>query len=249
LRIPKGAAPILTPPKTIVVADPDGARCLKLAAMVKRLDYNVFLASNGSDLIRMTSGIIPNAVLLDLDMPPVSGQPCLEALRSNRSLSMIRVITVSDAGRTTDLVASTSRGAAGYVTRPVSPTELYRTVQKLIESRPRNFLRIRVLFKATVITGTTGRATFATALSEQGVFIRTLKPFPEGTKVKVSLELPTPKPLVLDGEVLYAVKEAPDGLAEPGMGIKFTGLAQSIQAGLRKFIEDQVIGEGGEGLL
>lgn len=231
------------------MADPDAARCLKLATMVKRLDYNVFLASNGSDLVRMTSGIIPNAVLLDLEMPPVSGQSCLEALRSNRSLGMIRIITISEVGRTTDLVASLSRGAVGYVTRPVSPTELYRTVQKHIESRPRNFLRIRVLFKATVITGATGRATFATALSEQGVFIRTLKPFPGGTRLKVSLELPTPKPLVLEGEVLYAVKEMPDGLSEPGMGIRFVNLDSNIQAGLRKFIEDQVVGEGGEGLL
>ncbi|MBE7414599.1 MAG: response regulator [Deltaproteobacteria bacterium] len=231
------------------MADPDASRCLKLATMVKRLDYNVFLASNGSDLVRITSGIIPNAVLLDLDMPPISGQPCLEALRSNRSLSIIKRITTSEVGRTTDLLASLSRGASGYVTRPVSPTELYRTIQKLIEPRPRNFLRIRVLFKATVITGATGRATFATALSEQGVFIRTLKPFAEGTKVRVSLELPTPKPLVLDGEVLYAVKEMPDKLSEPGMGIRFVGLDPNIQAGLHKFIEDQVIGEGGEGLL
>lgn len=239
---------ILTAPKNILVADPDPKRCLRLAAIVKRLDYNVFLASNSPDLTRITLGIIPHAVLLDLDMPPVAGQPGLESMRANRSLAIMKIISVGEKARLTDLEASISRGANAYVTRPISPTELYRTLQKHLEPRPRHFLRIRVLFKTTVISGTTGRASFATALSEQGIFIRTLKPFPAGTRVKVSLDLPSPKPIVLDAEVLYAIAPEPDRLTDPGMGLKFVDMASEIQAGMRKFIEEQLMGEGWEGI-
>lgn len=194
-------------------------------------------------------GIIPHAVLLDLDMPPVAGQPIIEAMKANRSLAVMKIITVGDRARQKELDLSIKRGANAYVARPISPTELYRTIQKHIEPKPRNFLRIKVLFKSTVISGTTGRTSFATALSEQGIFIRTLKPFPVGTRVKVALELPSPEPIVLDAEVLYTVLPEPDRLTDPGMGLKFVDMSSDIQAGMRKFIEDQLMGEGWEGVL
>ncbi|HBG46986.1 MAG TPA: hypothetical protein DDW94_08355 [Deltaproteobacteria bacterium] len=216
---------------------------------MKRLDYNVFLASNNPDLTRITSGIIPHILLLDIDMPPIAGQPCLEALRANRSLGIMKIITVAEKERAAELEASLKKGACAFATRPVSPTELYRTIQKEIEPRPRQFLRIKVLFKATVITGTTGRVSFATALSEQGAFIRTMKPLPVGSRLKVSLELPTPKPLVLDAEVLYTLAQGPEKLVDPGMGLRFVDMSAEIQAGLRRFVEEQILGEGWEGLL
>ena len=64
------------------------------------------MASNSPDLTRITLGIIPHAVLLDLDMPPVAGQPSLESMRANRSLAIMKIISVGEKARLTDLEAS-----------------------------------------------------------------------------------------------------------------------------------------------
>lgn len=175
-------------------------------------------------------------------MPPVEGQTALQAVRGNSSLGIIKVITISDKAGQQELEATIARGANGYLIRPLTPTELYRTIHKHIEPHPRQVPRLNVIFRATVFTGTTGRSLFATVISELGVFVRTLKPLPKGSLIKLSLDLPSAKPIVLEGEVIYVVGPERVAVEEPGMGIKFVSLDKEIQTGLRRFIDEHLTG-------
>lgn len=194
--------------------------------------------------MRIANGIMPNLILLDLRLPLLEGKTCLEKIRSDNHLDMIKIVTVSDRADLSFLEESIGKGANGYIIRPLAPTELYRTIQKTTGGDVRQFPRLRVIFKATIFKDGTGRTTFATMLSEQGAFIRSINPFPEGTKLKLSLDLPAAKPLHMDGEVIYTVKYNPkDVFYEPGMGIKFLNLSNDLRLGLRKFIEGQLGGD------
>lgn len=232
----------LSPPKNILVADPDRHRCINTAYLLKRLEYNSFIAVNIHDFILITNGILPNLILLDLRMPYIEGQTCIEKIRSDRRLSNIKVIVALERADE-KYVDTLGKDADAYIFRPVSPTELYRDIHKLIEPHPREIPRLRVLFRTVITAGGTTKAYFATAISEKGIFIRTLKALPAGTRVRMTLDLPSPKPVVFDGEVLYELKRGKDDLNEPGMGIKFLDLSDETRSGLRKFIEDQLAGE------
>ncbi|MBI1912969.1 MAG: response regulator [Deltaproteobacteria bacterium] len=197
----------------------------------------------GLDILRIANGIMPNLILLDVNMPPIEGQNCLEKLRSTKMYSIIKIVMVGDRSEKANLEKSVKKGAEGYITRPISATELYRTVHNLVELHPRQIPRLRVIFKTTIFVGNTGRSSFATRISEQGAFIHSLNPLPVNTKIKLALDLPSEKPLTLDGEVIYVVKPGQEKYIEPGMGIRFLNLDREIQLGLRKFIEDQLTGE------
>lgn len=232
---------IQSPPKNILVADVDYKKALRLAAVVKRLEYNVFVATSAADITRLTSGLIPNLILLEIGMPQASS----EALRTNKTLSMTKIITVAEKDKLTELEGSLKKGANGYLVRPIGATALYRTIHGQIEPHPRQAPRLKVIFKVNITSGNTARATFATAMSEQGIFVRTVKPLEVGTKVKLALDLPSARPIAVDGEVIYSIPEDTEKLAEPGMGIKFIDIAKDLQEGLRRFIDEQITGESG----
>ncbi|MBI4948887.1 MAG: hypothetical protein HY955_01940, partial [Deltaproteobacteria bacterium] len=83
--------------KNMLVADPDQRRSLRAAIMLKRFEYNVFVASGSAELLRIADYAMPNLILLDLRMPFVENRTCLEAIRSERGLDPVKVITTSDA--------------------------------------------------------------------------------------------------------------------------------------------------------
>lgn len=229
-------------PKSILVVDNDELRSFNLAILCKRFDFNIFSAKQGFEFTRIVNGVLPHIVLLNIRMPLIDGKSCLDYIRGNSNLNMIKVITMSDEGDKAMLEESMTKGADGFITLPVSPTKLYAAIEKLGESRARKVPRLRLIFRATITDGTNSRKAFATVLSENGVFIRSTKPFPKDTKIKVHLDLPSARPIHLDGVVLYTVeiKGGTHKNYEPGMGIKFTDMPPEINVGIRGFIEGQL---------
>lgn len=232
----------LSPPKNILVADPDRIRCLKTAHLLKRLEYNSFVAINIHDLLLITNGVMPNLILLDIRMPFLEGQTCLERIKSDHKLSIIKVIMTAEKNDEKSL-ETIGKGADGRIMRPVMPTGLYREIHRLIEPHPREIPRLRVLFKVVVASGSFTKAYFATMLSEKGVFIRTLNALPVGENVRLSLDLPSAKPVAFEGNVIYGIKKTTEEISEPGMGIRFINIDPDMQMKLRRFIEDQLTGE------
>lgn len=227
-------------PKNILVADADSLRGLHTALLLKRFEYNVFTAENSLDLLRIVNGVLPNLVLLDLGFSFSNGEDSLGKIREDKALDIIKIVMAGERSCLKDLEESLGNGADGYVLRPFSPSALYGAIQTLTGSR-RKTPRLRVLFKVTILDGSARSAFFATTLSEMGLFIRTLNPLPEGTRIKMHLELPSPKPVLLDGEVIYQVRKS-EGLSEPGMGVRFLNIGRGVEH-LRKFIEGELAGE------
>ncbi len=233
------------PPKNILVAFPDRERCLATAQLVKRLEYNSFIATTPDDMLLMANGVMPTLVLLDLRMPFIAGQSCIERLKKDTRFSMIKVVLVAERVDEPS-VSAFGRLADGVIYAPLNPTGLYMEIHRCIEPHPRECPRLRVVFRATVVHGAISHVCFATMLSEKGVYLRTAETLPTGTRVRLSLDLPSTRPLNFDAEVIYETKR-PAGPASAakgtGMGLKFVDLKDDIRAGIRRFVEAHLTGE------
>jgi CheY-like chemotaxis protein len=230
-------------PKNILVVDNDRVRNLKLSILIKRFDYNVFVAANSQDFMRMVKGILPQLVLMDLRMPLIDGKTCLEWLRSNKGLDIIHVVVMGEVQDMDLLDGSLKKGANAKIVRPISPTRLYQVIEDLMQTTKRKVPRLRVIFRATISTEKERRGTFAISISENGVFIRTMNPLERGISLRLSLDLPSAKPIELDGEVIYGVQYNSEKFIEPGMGIRFVNIPEKIRAGIRKFVEEQLMSD------
>lgn len=79
-------------------------------------------ADNGIEGLRLANELQPDVILLDLHMPEMGGIMTLERLRIEVPKARVLVATASEKAET--LLAAVSAGAAGYVTKRSSRTEL-----------------------------------------------------------------------------------------------------------------------------
>ena len=91
--------------------------------------YDVSLAANGSDALRLAQEWAPDLVVLDLMLPGVDG---LEVCRQIRKDSQVPIIMLTAKGDETDRIVGLELGADDYVTKPFSPRELVARVKTVL---------------------------------------------------------------------------------------------------------------------
>ena len=93
--------------------------------------HQVEEASDGEVGIAMVREHAPDVVLLDLNIPVVSGAEVLETLKADPTTSDVLVVVVTATGEEGRRKAI-AQGADGYITKPFSPLALLRTVERVL---------------------------------------------------------------------------------------------------------------------
>lgn len=84
-------------------------------------------ASTGEEALLLAPELMPDVVLLDLNLPGTSGLSLLRELAPRLPGTKIVMLTISDDRR--DLLEAVRNGAAGYLTKDLSPDALQRAVR------------------------------------------------------------------------------------------------------------------------
>ena len=118
--------------KTIYVVD-DEEITLKMAEFVLQQDgYDVVKCLSGMACLEHLKYDIPDLILLDVEMPIMSGIQTLEILRSNEEFKKIPVMFLTGSSDTETVAAACSLGASDYVVKPFMPQELLDRVKKIL---------------------------------------------------------------------------------------------------------------------
>ena len=111
---------------TVLVADDEAPMRKYVASNLKVRGYDVVLATDGLEALKLAAEHTLDLVLLDIGMPGPDGTQVLQALRQE---SQIPVIMVSARGREQDKVRALDLGADDYVTKPFGIDELLARVR------------------------------------------------------------------------------------------------------------------------
>jgi len=114
----------------VIEDDPDTGSLLRM--YFNGLDYDVMLAVRGQDGIALAQSHFPDLVLLDLNLPDITGNEVCEVLRRSPRTSHIPIIILSEKAALSDRVAGLGAGAQDYVTKPFDLEELRLRAQNLI---------------------------------------------------------------------------------------------------------------------
>jgi two-component system KDP operon response regulator KdpE len=110
----------VTGQKVLVVDDePQILHALRLT--LSRAGYDVQTAETGEDALALAAIAPPEAVILDLVLPGVSG---IEVCRQLRTWSRVPILILSAVGDERDKVEALDAGADDYVTKPFGVEEL-----------------------------------------------------------------------------------------------------------------------------
>ena len=113
----------------ILVVDDDASHRTLICDALEEMGYRTGQAANGREALDVFEGELPQAVLLDLRMPVMSGWGLLDALKKMPRARGLPIIIISGYGFEweAELV-----GAAGYISKPVDLDKVRMTVQRII---------------------------------------------------------------------------------------------------------------------
>src|SRR3954452_21895368 len=77
----------------------------------------------GVDSIAMAATVLPDLILLDVDMPDVDGFEVCRRLKAQSSTMHIPIVFLTGAGSTDAKIRGLGLGAVDYVTKPFEPAE------------------------------------------------------------------------------------------------------------------------------
>jgi DNA-binding response OmpR family regulator len=116
--------------KTIVVVEDEPDTAEMFAEMMRVSGYQVLKSFGGSPAITMIARERPDAVVLDLMMPDLSGLDVLRFMRRDPRLELIPVIVVSAKSLPEDITVGMEAGASAYLTKPIAFADLRLAVHK-----------------------------------------------------------------------------------------------------------------------
>ena len=121
------------PPRLLVVDDDPFIRRLVVTTLQDVSRFTIAEAADGETALTVAEADLPEVVLLDVDMPGLDGVEVCRRLRADpaTSLATIVMLTASHGDAVRD--AAEQAGADLFLTKPFSPLQLLRLVDRLGE--------------------------------------------------------------------------------------------------------------------
>jgi DNA-binding response OmpR family regulator len=115
-------------PRILVVDDEPSVTDL-LAYNLRKAQYDVLVAADGGEALRLARESAPDLILLDLMIPKVDG---LDVCRELRKTSSVPIIMITARGEEIDRVVGLELGADDYVCKPFGVRELLARVKAVL---------------------------------------------------------------------------------------------------------------------
>lgn len=120
---------------TILVLEDDPSFADLVTLHLEMAGYVVRVANDPAEGLRNIIATPPDLVLLDLDLPYLSGFEVLEAIRSEAAYSRIPVVVVSGRKDPESYARCQKLGMNGYLTKPIGSDELLQAVGATLEAK------------------------------------------------------------------------------------------------------------------
>lgn len=124
--------------RLLVIEDDADIREL-IAYNLRKEGYQVVVADEGTEGLKLAAQNPPDLVLLDLMLPDLDGLEVCRRLKRDPTLASMPVVMVTAKGGESDIVAGLELGADDYITKPFSPRVLVartRAVLRRLDAVP-----------------------------------------------------------------------------------------------------------------
>lgn len=117
---------------TILVIDDDKDLRELLRVKLGNEGFNMLSAVDGASGIEMVRGKQPKLIVLDINMPGMSGMDVCRFLKSDKKLKNIPVLMLTAKSDEVDRILGLEFGADDYLTKPFNPRELILRIKNIL---------------------------------------------------------------------------------------------------------------------
>jgi CheY-like chemotaxis protein len=116
--------------KILIIEDEDIMRDL-LQKKLSQEGYEISVARNGEEGLKMMKEVVPDLVLLDIVMPKMGGFEVMTEMQKDDALKNIPVIVVSNSGQPVEIDKAQELGAKDWLIKTqFDPQEVIEKVKK-----------------------------------------------------------------------------------------------------------------------
>jgi CheY-like chemotaxis protein len=115
----------------ILIVEDEGIIIDLLKKKLEKEGYDVEIAKDGEEGLRKIKEIWPDLILLDIEMPKISGLGLMEEINKNPSLKRIPIIVMSEAGEPFELKRARELGARDFIIK--IEADLPQIINKIIQ--------------------------------------------------------------------------------------------------------------------
>ncbi|WP_282030448.1 response regulator [Winogradskyella eximia] len=120
----------------ILLIEDDMIEVMKLNRTISslKLNHKIIEANNGEDALKILEqkDVLPDIILLDLNMPKINGIEFLGILKNDDTLKYIPTIILTTSNNQKDLLECYKIGVAGYVLKPLKYEDYLAKMEKLL---------------------------------------------------------------------------------------------------------------------
>jgi CheY-like chemotaxis protein len=125
----------ITQKKVILLVD-DSVEYLRVFTKMLEPQYNLSLAKSGKDAIHILMRSPVDLILLDIEMPGMSGLELLNIIARNPVYSTVPVIFVTAHAQSDMITRAEELGAKGYIVKPFHKPALIDKILQVLSSSP-----------------------------------------------------------------------------------------------------------------
>jgi len=207
-------------------------------AYLEGRNLKVYTANSGSEAQEVAGVIQPDLIVLDYEMPEVTGAEACRRLKANPRTSHIPVLILSIRDDE-DLVATCERaGASGFVRKADGREALLESVANMLGVPRRKRVRVPCTFTVGIVEGGRTYTGDVENISASGMFLTAARGFSEGMALRIRFNLPrADNEIRLLGEVVRTEEIAED---RHGSGIQFLEMDPPSRQSLSLYLENSL---------
>ncbi len=118
---------------TILVVDDSVTMLLSLKTTLSMNGFQVETANHGqAALDKLKSGLKPNLILTDINMPVMGGMELIGKVRALPGFRFLPILTLTTESEASKRDEGKRLGATGWLVKPVSGDDLIRVIRKVL---------------------------------------------------------------------------------------------------------------------
>ena len=133
LNMTAAKAPVRAVP-LVLIADDDEDILTLVALRFRRSGLEVILARDGEEALELIQTRAPDAAVLDIAMPKLTGLEVVRRLRDSEATKSLPIVLLTARAAEKDVELGLEAGADEYITKPFSPQDLYTCVQSVLST-------------------------------------------------------------------------------------------------------------------